>query len=45
MFDLDKRGDHRRSSFSPTKLYQNLTLKEAKRLRKILKNAIKEAGK
>ncbi|MFC9591501.1 hypothetical protein ACFTUC_17135 [Streptomyces sp. NPDC056944] len=45
VFDLDKRSNHRRSSFSDGKLYQNLTVMEAKKLRKVLKNAIQEASK
>ncbi|MEU6765881.1 hypothetical protein ABZ916_25600 [Streptomyces sp. NPDC046853] len=40
VFDLTEKRDHRRSSFGQNKLYQNLTVKEAKALRKTLKRAI-----
>ncbi len=45
VFDLTEKATHTRAAFSRNKLYQNLTVKEAKTLRKTLKHAIREAAK
>jgi hypothetical protein len=45
VFDLSVMyASSRRATFGPKKLYQNLTVKEAKQLRKALKYAIAEVG-